>query len=290
MEENNEQSKTMTYVGGAIIAVLAIGLIIAVITGIRTRKNLNAEKLNSEKLLSEKLQVQKELDGVNADFTALKQKSDENDKLLEETSKKLSESQRRINYLSGQNKSLLQTKKDFEDLQKVKAEMEEEAGRLKSDYDKLMTKSNDLQASLTEMEAKNKSLNAQLDSARLYRADNYLTTATRGKKDRVVICSSRTKKLNVSFDVPKGLTEEISFTITTPSGSVITPDNKSLSWYYINDARDYTASLDSFLPVIDGERQVVLSYAVKERLIRGEYQIHVLCKGNEIGTCRVQLR
>jgi myosin heavy subunit len=290
MEENNEQSKTMTYVGGTIIAVLLIGLIIAIVLGVRTRKNLNTEKLNSEKLLSEKLQVQKELDSVNADFTALKQKNAEDNKLLEESNKKLAESQRRVSYLSGQNRSLQQTKKDYEDLQKVKAEIQAESDKLKADYDKLMTKSNNLQASLSEMEAKNDRLNAKLDSVQLYRADNYLPTATRGKKDKVVICSSRAKKLNVSFDVPGNLTETLDFTITTPSGSTITPDNKSLSWYYVNDARDFTASLSAVPAEIDNARQVVLSWAVTEKLTRGEYQIHVLCKGNEIGNCRIQLR
>ena len=280
----------MTYVGIAIIVLLLIGLTVSVVTGIRTRKNLNAEKLNSEKLLSEKLQVQKELDGVNTDFTALKQKNEEDNKLLEESNKKLSESQRRVNYLAGQNKSLLQTKKDFEDLQKVKAEIEAESDKLKADYDKLMTKSNGLQASLSAMEAKNTRLNAQLDSVMLYRADNYLTTATRGKKDKVVICSSRAKKLNVSFDVPNNLTEPLSFTITTPSGSTITPDNKSLSWYYLNNDREFTASLTAFPAEIENARQVVLSWVVTEKLTRGEYRIHVLCQGNEIGNCRVQLR
>ncbi len=290
MEENNEQNKTMTYVGVAIIAILLIGLIFAVINGARTKKDLNAEKLNSEKLLSEKLQVQKELSGVNADFTALKQKSEENDKLLEEANKKITESQRRINYLSGQNKSLLQTKKEFEDLQKVKAEIEAESTKLKSDYDKLMAKSNDLQASLSAMEAKNNRLNAQLDSAMLYRADNYLATATRGKKDKVVVCSSRAKKINVSFDVPKNLTDELSFTITTPSGSTINTDSNALSWYFVSDAGDYTASLGAYPAEMENSRQVVLTWAVKEKLTRGEYQIHVLCKGNDIGNCRVQLR
>ncbi|HKK41421.1 MAG TPA: hypothetical protein VJ963_03350 [Bacteroidales bacterium] len=290
MEDNNENSKTMTYVGGAIIAVLLIGLIIAVITGIRTKKDLNAEKLNSEKLLSEKLQVQKELDGLNADFTALKQKSEENSKLLDEANKKITDSQRRINYLSGQNKSLLQTRKDYEDLQKVKADIEAESAKLKSDYDKLMAKSNDLQSSLSLMEAKNKSLNAQLDSARLYRADNYLATATRGKKDKVVVCSSRAKKINVSFDVPKDLTETLGFTITTPSGSTITPDSKELSMYFVNDAVNYTASLAAYPAILDDSRQVVLSWSVTEKLAKGEYRIHVLCQGNEIGNCRVQLR
>ena len=42
-----------------------------------------------------------------------------------------------------------------------------------------------------------------------------------------------TKKLNVAFDVPNNLTEAISFKIVTPSGSTINPDDKSMSWYFV---------------------------------------------------------
>ncbi len=291
MEENREQNKVVTYIGAAIIVLLLIGLVIAVSSNLKNKKNLNAEKLNSEKLLSEKLQVEKELEGVKADFTSLQQKNDANEKLLAETNKKIGENQRKINSLAGENRTLRESKKELEDLQKVKAEIEKESNQLKSDYDKLLTKSNDLQSSLAAMEAKNNKLTAQLDSANLYKADNYLVTATRGKKkEKIVICASRTKKLNVTFDVPNNLTETISFKIVTPSGSTINPDNKSLSWYFVPDSKNYTASLSAIPGLIEASKQVVLTYAATEKLVKGEYKIEILCKGIDIGNCRVQLK
>jgi len=281
----------LTYIGVAIIVILLVGLVIAISSGIKNKKNLNAEKLTSEKLLSEKLQVQKELDGVKADFASLQQQNDANKKLLEETNKKIDDSQRKINSLSRQNKSLLQTKKDLEDLQVVKAQIEKESNQLKSDYEKLLAKDTDLQTSLDKMEEENSHLTEQIDSARLYRADNYLVTATRGKKkEKVVICSSRTKKLNVAFEVPNTLSESLSFSITTPSGSTINPENNSISWYFIPDAQNYTASLSGGIAGMDGGKKVVLTYTAQEKLVKGEYQIHILCKGNDIGNCRIQLK
>lgn len=211
--------------------------------------------------------------------------------MLAETNKKIEENQRKINSLAGENRSLRESKKELEDLQKVKAEIEKESTQLKSDYDKLLTKSNELQSSLAAMEAKNNKLTAQLDSVNLYKADNYLVTATRGKKkEKIVICASRTKKLNVTFDVPNNLTETISFRIVTPSGSTINPDNKSLSWYTVSSPMNYTASLSAVPGLMEASKQVVLTYAATEKLVKGEYKIQILCKGIDIGNCRVQLK
>jgi myosin heavy subunit len=291
MEESKEQNKLVIYIGAVIIALLLVGLVIAVSSNSKNKKNLNAEKLTSEKLLSEKLQVQKELDGVKTDFAALQQKNDANEKLLAETNKKIEENKRKINSLAGENRSLRESKKELEDLQKVKAEIEKESQQLKSDYDKLLAKSNDLQSSLAAMQAENNKLTAQLDSALLYKVDNYLLTATRGKTNQKIVASAMcTKKLNVAFDVPQNLTEAISFKIITPSGSTINPDDKSMSWYFVQEPTNYTASLSGYPGVLAATRQVVLTYAKKEKLAKGVYKIQILCKGNVIGNCRIQLK
>ncbi|MCK7521386.1 MAG: hypothetical protein MZV64_28735 [Ignavibacteriales bacterium] len=79
---------------------------------------------------------------------------------------------------------------------------------------------------------------------RLYFADDFLVTATRGKKtEKVVARASRAKKLNVAFEVPQSLTDAVSFTILTPAGTLINPDDKGISWYFPLDSRNFTVSL-----------------------------------------------
>ena len=89
----------MTY-GAIIVALLLIiGLGITSISNKKSKKLLNAEKQTSEKLLSEKLSSEKEVTKLKTDFSSLKQKSDENQKLLNETNIKIADSEKKLSSL-----------------------------------------------------------------------------------------------------------------------------------------------------------------------------------------------
>ena len=289
MEE--KKSNVITYVGAGIIILLLIGLLFMVSSNSKNKKNLNAEKLTTERLLSEKLIVENELAKLKADFTALEEKSNINAKLLGEANLKIAEKERRINSLNSENRSLRGLRKELEDLQAVKADLEMKASQLKSEYDQLVAKNTDLQNSLTALEKEKNDLALQLDKAQMYDSDNFLVTATRGKKtEKVVVCASRTKKLNMTFDVPQSLTEAISFKIVTPSGTIINPDDKALTWTFSPDSRKFTASLSAMSGEFEKSRQVVLTYVAKQKLVAGEYKIQILSNGNNIGNCRIKLK
>jgi myosin heavy subunit len=288
--ENNRQ-KTITYFGAIVIALLLIGLVFTSVSISKGKKNLNAEKQASEKLLSEKLSVKKDLDKLQTDFSTLKQKSDANAKLLSETNIKIADNEKRINSLTGENRSLRANKKELAELKKAKADLEKESTQFKSDYDKLMAQNRDLQNSLSTLETEKKNLVLQLENAQKVNTDNFLVTATRGKKaERIVIRASRAKKLNMAFEVPQSLTEAISFKIVTPSGTTINPDDKSLTWTFPLDTRNFTASLSTVTGEFEQSRQVVLNYVPKGRLVKGEYKLQILCDGNNIGNCRIMLK
>jgi hypothetical protein len=283
--------KTTTYVAGAVIAILLIGLILTIGSNARNKKNLASEKLATEKYLTERSAIEKDLAKLKADFSALQQKSDDNARLLSESSLKLEENMKRINTLSGENRSLRTSKNELADLKKTKSELEMEFSRLKSENDRLLAQSSNLQNSLNILEEEKKDLASQFERAQLYNTDNFLATATRGKKnERIVICASRAKKLNMTFEVPQSLTETISFKIITPSGSTINPDDKGISWFFPADSRNLTASLSLVSGEFEQSRQVVLNYSAKEKLIKGEYKIQILSNGNNIGNCRLMLR
>ena len=287
----DKRQKVMTYVGASIIALLLIGIFITVGSNKRNKINLNNEKLASEKLLSEKLSVEKELAKLQTEFSSLKQKSDANSKMLAEANLKIADSWKKINSLSGENRSLRADRKELEELRKAKADLEKESSQLRSDYDKLMAQNKSLENSLSLLETEKKNLVSQFENEEKVNTDNFLVTATRGKKvEKFVIKASRARKLNMAFEVPKNLTEAISFKIETPSGTIIYPEDKSLTWSFPLDSRNYTASLSTVTGEFEQSRQVVLNYVPKGKLVKGEYKIQILCDGENIGNCRIMLK
>jgi len=55
--------------------------------------------------------------------------------------------------------------------------------------------------------------------------------------------------------------------------------------------REYMKGVyQSVIAEFEQSRQVVLNYASKERLAKGEYRIQILSNGNNIGNCRIMLR
>jgi peptidoglycan hydrolase CwlO-like protein len=285
-----DRQKIMNFAGAAIIALLFIGVLFSTGASRRNKKELLSERLTTEKLLSEKLLIEKELIKLQSDFTALKKKSDENARLLGETNTQIEESRSRINSLTNENRSLQANKKALAELQKLKAELDRESTQLKMDYERLSNQNNDLQNSLASLNSEKKSLNSILEKNKMYDTDNFLLTATRGKKDKVVSHASRAKKINVAFEVPASLTEKISFNIITPSGKVISADDKSMTWYVGSDSRNLTASLSPLTGEYEKSQQVVLNYATKERLKKGEYRIQIISNGVDIGNCRMMLK
>jgi hypothetical protein len=286
-----ENNKTITYVLAGVIAILLLGLFFTIGSNIKNKKNLSAEKLTSEARLFEKQKLETNLEKLKTDLSVLKQQRDANDKLLSESNLKITENEKKINALTGENRSLRANKKELVELRKTKDELDKEYSQLKSDNERLLTQSNNLQNSLNVLETEKNNLTTELEKAKINNTDNFLVTATRGKKaEKIVIRASRAKKLNMTFEVSQSLTETISFKIVTPSGTTINPDDKALSWYYPLDSRDYTASLSAITGEFEKSRQIKLSYTSKVKLVKGEYKIQILSNGNNIGNCRIILK
>jgi myosin heavy subunit len=286
-----QRDNTLTYVLAGVIALLLVTSVFAFVSNSKNKKNLGAEKLKNERLLSEKLQIEKDSEKLKTELSALASRDEANRKLLEEVNQKIADLEKRINTLNGENRSLRNVRKELEELQKVKADLEQESQRLRAEQQKLMVRSEELQKSIDNLQSENKEISEKLIQTMNYNSDNFLVTAVRGKKkERVVIFASRAKRLNVTFEVPRSLTEEISFSISTPSGQTINPDNKSLSWIFPDNGRNLTASLSPITGEFEESRQVVLTYTAKEKLSAGDYSIQILCNNMNIGNCRIRLK
>ena len=169
--------------------------------------------------------------------------------------------------------------------------LDKEYTKLKSENERLIARGSELQNSINSLESEKKELSSNLEMEKMYNTDNFLVTATRGKKtEKIVIRASRAKKLNMTFEVPKSLSEKISFKIVTPTGVTINPDDKSLSWYVPVDSRKFTASLSTLSGEFEESRQVILSYSAETKLAKGEYKIQILSNATTIGNCRIMLK
>jgi len=275
----------------ALAVILLIGLLISLGAVKKTNNKLADEQLRYEKLMAEKTQADADIVKLKSDLEALNSKLSENGKLLEETNNKLAAAEKRARALAGESVALKACRTEMEDLKKAKAALESEAASLRSDYDKLLAKSNELQKNNDLLEQEKKQLAAKLDEMMLYDSDNMMTTAVRGKTvEKPVIVARRAKKLNVVFDVPKSLTEEITFTIKTPAGQTITAESTDINWNVTFNPSNLTASLSPFTGEFEESRQVNLTYTPKEKLTAGIYSIELICRNKIIGHCRIRLR
>jgi myosin heavy subunit len=280
--------KSTAYLITAAIAVVA--LIVMTSVNIKTKKNLKSEQLTSKTLSVEKAAIEKELKNANVKFAGLQSEFDLNAGRLKESGAKLEETEKKINSLLSENRSLRATSRELAELKKAKAALDYEMGQLTSEQQSLRSKNVDLQANIGSLEKEKKDLEARLDMATLYKTDNFLATATGKKAEKLVIRASRAKKLNLAFEIPQNLTEDLAFRIVTPTGNVITPEDKNLSWRYEENGREFTASLSSATNEFEQSRRVMLNYSVKERLAKGEYRIQIISNGNTIGNCRMRVR
>jgi myosin heavy subunit len=285
----SSQSKTIISIALIILFLLLAGL--GFIMNSKNKKNLNAEKLRSEALLSEKLLVEKELEKIKNDLATLQAKNDADEKTLADLRSSISDKDRRISSLSRQNKTLTSDNTELAALRQAKETLDNEYTTLKSEYDRQVAQNNELQKSVSALEAEKTQLESKLNEITLYDSDNFMVYGSRGKKkEKLTFWACRTKKLNVDFEVPQSLTENINFKLTTPSGTTVTAENASLTWEIAPDPRNYTASLSSVSGEFEQSRTVSLTYASKEKLAKGEYKIQLLCNDRTIGNCRVRLK
>jgi len=287
-----ESEQDRKVIIGAVILVLLLLLAIgAFFVNAKTKRNLNAEKLKSESLLSERVQVEQELEKVKNDLASLQEVNEASSKEIADMQTSLTQKDRTIASLSRARKTLEENNAELEVIKEEKDGLENEYARLKTEFEEKTAENETMQNNLVAIEEEKESLESQLREMSLYSSDNFLAYGSRGRKrEKLSFWSCLTKKLNVQFEVPQDLSEEISFTITTPSGTTITPDNSSLSWDILPDKDSYTASLSSMPGKAEQMRTVSLTYLAEEKLDKGEYKIEIICNDKNIGNCRLRLK
>jgi|WetSurMetagenome_2_1015567.scaffolds.fasta_scaffold78434_3 myosin heavy subunit len=289
------QEKTLKNAGIIIIIILVLTTTIAFVSNSRNKRNYNAEKRQNEFVSSQKLQVSQDLDKVKSELSALTTKNESDIKELAKSNSKLTETERRIALLSKENSSLNNDKNELMQLQKSKSDLDRAYADLELIQETATSRIKELENSEILLEAQKKELSDNLINAEKYRTSNTELYGSRGnRKDKLTFIARRTKKLNLIFDVPQSLSEPITFSITTPDGKTIIPDNKTLTSSIKQDSNYLTASLSSIPPSTPGKlypsQKVTMVYTPKEKFGAGIYKIQILSNGKNIGNCRLKLR
>lgn len=102
--------------------------------------------------------------------------------------------------------------------------------------------------------------------------------------------AAKTKKLTVSFEIPQNMSDDVKFSIVTPTGKKINSDDKSLTYNFIDDGRNLTASLSPYSGEFEISRRIEMTYTPDKKLEAGIYKIKILHKDANVGNCQVKLK
>ena len=279
----------ITYVGAGIISLLLFTTIFGFVSNSKNKRNLKVERERTENLQAENRMVQEQLDKLRTGHASLQIRSDSAYQMLSLTAADLSERDRRIAALSRSNANLSKTTaEELKQVQADNAELQDNLSNLKQEHEKLLARNEELQNTIGDIESQRKEIVTQFAQSETYESDNFAVYATRGKKDRLVIKARCAQKLNVNFDVPQNLKDSVNFQIITPTGEMINPANKNLSWAY-SDPLNLTAGLQVGGQAQSG-RKVDFEYRPEEKFVKGEYQIRLISNNMNIGNCRFLLK
>ncbi|MBA4410728.1 MAG: hypothetical protein Q8S54_10655 [Bacteroidota bacterium] len=286
--------KTIEKSGNTSFTIVVVLLIAAIIgTGLfyssnrSLTKNLNTEKLKSEMMLSEKLELQKEIENFKNQINSLTGRNADLDKLLAETSQKLSEKEAQLNRIVRENGNIKTLKKELAELAQLKKDFENQVAALNETIQKLNKEIDAMNETITSLQKENKQLATNLEILSSLTADNYLVETTK-RKDRLTVIAKRAKKITMSFNVPENMVEDISFKLTKPDGTQVDGKDSGIAFKVVTGDEGLTASISG--GTIEVSKKIEMIYTPKEKQKPGIYKIEMYNGDKYIGACNVKLR
>ncbi len=283
--------KNVIAVAAAIVLFFAFSTIVLLYnTNARFRSSLNESKLRSESLLSEKLSLEKQIDQFKKELSSLTGKNFELDKLLKDASVKIAEKESQLSNMVRENKKIKDLENELLAVKQLRDELMQEKNQLYQDLQKMKTNNEELDEEIAALSRKNKELEQKFKLLQALNADNFQVETLKGKKDKLTVNSKKAKKLNLSFDVPQNVAENINFKIITPSGKAIQSDDKRVSIRVLESDVNLTASLSPYTGNFEVSKRIEMSYKPKEKLRSGVYKIEVYDGVSYLGSCQLRLK
>jgi peptidoglycan hydrolase CwlO-like protein len=281
-----------------IAATATILLVLSLIgTGLYYRSNnslksgLDDEKLKAESLLSEKLALAKEAEKLKNDILSWQGKSAESDKILADAMDKITNMEKTINGLRKENATVTSLKKELSDLKQIRKDLETQIANLDQQHKQKAQEIDDMTAELNSLKSKQNELIEEIKALQANVTDDFRLETTRGKKnEKLTVKAAKTKKLTVSFEIPQNMSDDVKFSIVTPAGKKINSDDKSLTYNFIDDGRNLTASLSPYSGEFEISRRIEMTYTPDKKLEAGIYKIKILHKDANVGSCQIKLK
>lgn len=276
----------------AIATVLCVASIfwLATIKSVNTslESSLEREKLQSEALLSEKLLLEKDLERLRSQLSALKGTNSDLDILVRSIESKYLEQEGELKKLRKQNSSLSDIKRQREQLLVLQGELESELQSARSLIADLERQNLSYANAITQLQEQNSVLVRDLNRAMFASIDHPQVQAVRGKKDKLTVRARKTDKLVADFEVPASLTN-ISYSILDPNGNPMTTKHGVVVSQSVPTEGNILASARDE-KVGDGLQKVRMEYVPKVKLESGVYTVEILNDNLYVGSLNVKLR
>tara|TARA_Y100001972_G_C7667339_1_gene337890 strand:- start:8187 stop:9065 length:879 start_codon:yes stop_codon:yes gene_type:complete len=291
---NTSSRESRVAIGVTLLFLLAMGFAIFYFSdGRNLKKDLTSEKVKSEKMLSEKLALSKELDKLKNEIDSYKGKNASLDKSLADLKSKLQKKEAEFNRMAANSSP--NYKKQFQELQAIKADLDKTLARLNEELSALQSENNDLRTSLAMMEANNEQL--AVNNKNLTRMIvNNLEAEAQKKNNKLTVNAKKTKEIILAFEVPASMSEQLKFNIVFPDGKQVASNNSKNITYAVNhkdfvfsDA-EVVASTQNLFVKSDDSKQIALSYKADSKLKPGTYQIDIYSENEYLGSCRMKLK
>ena len=291
---NTSSRESRVAIGVTLLFLLAMGFAIFYFSdGRNLKKDLASEKVKSEKMLSEKLALSKELDKLKNEIDSYKGKNASLDKSLADLKSKLQKKEAEINRMAANSSP--NYKKQFQELQAIKADLDKTLARLNEELSALQSENYNLRTVLAMMEANNEQL--AVNNKNLTRMIvNNLEAEAQKKNNKLTVNARKTKEIVLAFEVPASMSEQLKFNIVFPDGKQVASNNSKSITYAVNhkdfvfsDA-EVVASTQNLFVKSDDSKQIALSYKADSKLKPGTYQIDIYSENEYLGSCRMKLK
>lgn len=278
------------------IAVLTTALLIVSLFWLMSTQKVNnsletslgEEKLKAEAFLSEKLLLEKDLEKLKTQLSGLKGINEQLDNVVKATEAKFIRQESEVNRLRKQNGSIVQLKKQREELLLLQSELENQLVALRASYRELESQNGRLNSTIAQLQEQNELLSQDLNRAVLAAIDHSQVQALKGKKEKLTVKARRTNKLIASFEVPGSL-RNISFNVVDPKGNVLTPKQGQIVFHSTASQENAMASIAEDVSASTVQK-IQMEYIPKEKLQSGVYAVQILNDNLYVGSMNVKLK
>lgn len=277
------------------VAVVTTVLFVGSVMWLMNTKSVNSsleagmkeQQLRSEALLSEKLLLEKDMEKFKDQLAKLRGENASLDDLAKKAMARLKEQESGYDRMKRENASLAQVRKQRQELEALKNQLQNELTSLRASYAALEAKNNELNNTIVALQERNKTLTDDLNRAMFATVDQTQIQAVKGKAEKLTVKARRTKKLIASLEVPANL-KNLSFRIADSNGNVLKPEQGTLAFTAVPSDNNITASSD---PGVEGNKlqRVELVYLPKQKLKTGVYTVEVLNENLYVGSLKVRL-